>query len=127
MRCNPKIQSLENTDIRSWTPHQKFPLIVADVSFISLREIIPSIQRLLESQGRAILLFKPQFEVGRENLTKAGVPKSEAIRLNVLEAFRVYLNSVGLRILNEQESTLSGEAGNREVLFMIEDLSSLSF
>lgn len=114
-----RIISLENTDIRQWKSDETFSRIVADVSFISLREVIPSILRLLSQDGICILLFKPQFEVGQENLRKTGIPKSDAIRTQSIRDFQVWLQALGISIFYQHEASLIGEAGNREVLFAI--------
>lgn len=58
-----RIISLENTDIRKWETDEKFDVITIDVSFISLREVLPHAKRLLVEKGKCIALFKPQFEV----------------------------------------------------------------
>ena len=82
--------------------------------------MLDSIISHLADSGRLILLFKPQFEVTPADLTRSGVPRSEALRLRALEEFRVYLASQDIRVLAEAESTLHGEAGNREALFLIQ-------
>lgn len=120
LRWDTRIESLEQTDIREWDSPEKFSLVVVDVSFISLRLVLDSILSHMESGGSVILLFKPQFEVKPEDLTRSGVPRTEAIRLETLEEFRVYLRFQNIRVIAEAESTLHGEAGNREVLFLIQ-------
>lgn len=65
---------------------------------------------MLASDGVCIVLFKPQFEVGRAGLSKSGVPKTEKIRLVALDEFRKWAESLGYRLLHERESSLPGEA-----------------
>lgn len=110
LRSDERIISTENTDIREWTPPILFSRIVADVSFISLREILPHAMDIMNSNGVCIVLFKPQFEVGRVGISKSGVPKTEKIRLAALEEFRKWSLASGYKILCEHESTLPGEA-----------------
>ncbi len=114
-----RIVSLENTDIRHWKSEQKFARIVVDVSFISLREVLFPILKFLSQDGICILLFKPQFEVGQENLRKTGIPKSEEIRVKSIRDFRIWLTDSGVSVLYQHESSLIGESGNQEVLFAI--------
>jgi 23S rRNA (cytidine1920-2'-O)/16S rRNA (cytidine1409-2'-O)-methyltransferase len=66
LRDDPRVRSYEETDIREFEPERRYPLIVSDVSFISLLHILPSVDRLAEPGAEILLLFKPQFEAGRE-------------------------------------------------------------
>jgi 23S rRNA (cytidine1920-2'-O)/16S rRNA (cytidine1409-2'-O)-methyltransferase len=120
LQGDERIMSLENTDIRDYVPETQFDCIVGDISFISLRLLLPSMICHLRDSGILIVLFKPQFELQRHELTRWGIPKSESLRLRVLNEFREWLISEGHTIQFEQESELTGEAGNREVLFCIE-------
>lgn len=67
---NPKVFSYENTDIRDFKSSENYDFIVCDASFISLEKIFPAIYNLANIETDIILLFKPQFEVGREFLNK---------------------------------------------------------
>jgi 23S rRNA (cytidine1920-2'-O)/16S rRNA (cytidine1409-2'-O)-methyltransferase len=91
LRNIENILSLENTDIREYQSSTHFDIIVTDVSFISLRQIIPSISRLSNYSTHIILLFKPQFEVGKNNLRKTGVPKNDTIIQTCLLDFQNWL------------------------------------
>jgi 23S rRNA (cytidine1920-2'-O)/16S rRNA (cytidine1409-2'-O)-methyltransferase len=119
LRGDSRIVSLENTDIRNWKSEEKFARITVDVSFVSLREVLPSILGFLEPEGICVALFKPQFEVGPENLKKTGIPKSEEIRLRAVRDFETWLEASGIPVFHQHESGLIGEAGNREVLFAV--------
>lgn len=119
LQGDARIISLENTDIRSWNSSERFVRIVVDVSFISLREVLPAILRFLAPEGICILLFKPQFEVGPTQLKKTGIPKSEEVRLQSVRDFESWLVTQSVSILTQKESSLIGEAGNREVLFAV--------
>lgn len=70
IRRDARVSSYENTDIREFFPSKKYDIITIDVSFISLREIVPTLERLLTSNTDIYALYKPQFEVGREHLRK---------------------------------------------------------
>ena len=75
------MSSYEQLDIRDFAkiPHEHYDIIVCDASFISLESIIDSIILLSDFRTTIILLYKPQFEVGRANLRKTGVPKNQSI------------------------------------------------
>ncbi len=119
LRSDSRVVSLENTDIREVKLDEVFNLIVVDVSFISLRKIVPSLQKIMSENTQLILLFKPQFEVGKEFIRKTGVPKDEKIIKKTLDDFCGFLRRVGLKIQIVQESTLPWEAGNREWLLFV--------
>lgn len=118
IRKNPQVFSYENTDIRDFKTSEKYDFIVCDASFISLEKIFPAIYNLADMETEIILLFKPQFEVGREFLNKKWVPKNEKIIIESLEKFKEFV-SKNCKILSIQKSTLIGEAGNQEYVFYI--------
>jgi 23S rRNA (cytidine1920-2'-O)/16S rRNA (cytidine1409-2'-O)-methyltransferase len=119
LRGDSRIVSLENTDIRTWESTELFDVITIDVSFISLREVIPHAVKRLKDSGCIVALFKPQFEVGARNLRKTGVPKNDQVIASVLLDFRAFVSLYGLYIRAESPSTLAGEAGNLEYLFAL--------
>lgn len=73
--------------------------VTADLSFISITKILPEISRLLKKGGRAVILIKPQFEVGQKNLTKTGIVKSEKISLKAVDEVLNFARSSGLSSL----------------------------
>lgn len=79
-------------------------IITADLSFISITKVLPEISRLLVKGGKAIILIKPQFEVGKTNLTKTGIVKSEKIALKAVQSVLTYAESVGLHSLGYTET-----------------------
>ncbi|CAN5190694.1 TlyA family RNA methyltransferase [soil metagenome] len=88
-------------------------LCVADLSFISLRRAFPVIRRVMP-WGEAILLVKPQFEVGREQLPRGGVVKDEALQRRVLGDLAEAARAEGFEVLGDYESPITGGDGNRE-------------
>lgn len=80
---------------------------------------MPHLQKIASKNTKIILLFKPQFEVGKEHLRKTGVPRDEKIIKRTLDDFCSFLREGGLRISDVSESTLPGEAGNREWLILM--------
>lgn len=86
-RTNAKTVPLENESI---------DFISADLSFISITKVLPEISRLLKNGGRTVILIKPQFEVGKSNLTKMGLVKSEKVALKAVNEILNFALSVGL-------------------------------
>ncbi len=118
IKNDPRVSSFEKTDIRKFSgtchPGGTYDIITCDVSFISLAEIIPDILRFLDKNTDIFLLFKPQFEVGRANLRKTGVPKDKKIVEQKLKEFEQLLNHNCLKIKKKSPSTVIWEAGNEE-------------
>ena len=90
-------------------------LVVADLSFISLRLVLDRLFGVLSPTGSALVLVKPQFEVGRGNLDSHGVVVSEALRLEVVQAVVDHAASLGWFLAWSGPSGVPGEKGNREV------------
>jgi len=92
-------------------------LAVTDVSFISLRLILPAINRLLAPGGETVALIKPQFEAGREEVRRGGVIRDPAIRQRVIERIREFgTQTLGWTWLDICQSPIQGPAGNVEFL-----------
>lgn len=119
IRRDPRVTSYEQTDIRSYVSNKTYDIIVCDASFISLQEILPSILSFAHEKTNIILLYKPQFEVGRENLRKTGVPKDEKIIEKYMKEFELLLVEKHCTIIQKKKSVLQGEAGNQEWIYWI--------
>jgi 23S rRNA (cytidine1920-2'-O)/16S rRNA (cytidine1409-2'-O)-methyltransferase len=89
-------------------------LVVGDLSFISLRLVLPAVKDLLRPGGRALLLVKPQFEVGKGEVGKGGVVRDDAKRREALEAVTAAAVALGFEPAGHLESPVPGPAGNRE-------------
>lgn len=117
VKIDERVVSMENCDIRElkketlWT---EIGLIVVDVSFIWLAKILDSLISLSDASTEMILLFKPQFEVGKINMKKTWVPKDAKVIKQALENFRIVCKEKNLRTTKISESKLPGEAGNIE-------------
>lgn len=124
LKWNEKIVSIENTDIRKFDKkslkNDELDLIVCDVSFISLSLIIDDILDLMFNKTKAILLFKPQFEVGSDNVTKIWVVKDEKIINEKISNFYLILQKKWVKILLTQKSILPWENWNNEIFILIE-------
>ncbi len=116
--ADPRVWSREGFNCRAlapedlpWTP----AFAVTDVSFISLRLILPPIARVLAPGGGIVSLVKPQFEAGREEVGRGGVVRSEAVRQRVVEEIREFgIGQLGLEWIGACESPIRGAAGNVE-------------
>lgn len=91
-------------------------LVTGDLSFISLRLVLPAVKALLRPGGAAVLLVKPQFEVGKGEVGKGGVVRDDAQRREALEQVKAAARALGFEVTGEAESPIEGPAGNREWL-----------
>jgi 23S rRNA (cytidine1920-2'-O)/16S rRNA (cytidine1409-2'-O)-methyltransferase len=115
---NPQIELHEQTDIRNFQTDQKIDLIVADVSFISLREILPAILKLSQQQTQIALMVKPQFEATASNLKHKGVIKNDHMRRDILKSFEEYASRYFV-IQAKADSAISGSKGNIERFYLL--------
>ena len=120
IRNDPRVVVMERTNIRYVTPEdigEPLDLSVIDVSFISLRIVLPAIKNLLkEGRGQVLCLIKPQFEAGRENVGKNGVIRDPAVHKEVLDNIVALAKELGFTILGLTFSPVKGPAGNIEFL-----------
>ena len=114
LRWKANILSIENTDIRDYSSQEILDIITCDVSFISLTKIIDSIFSLSSRETKIILLYKPQFEVWKDNLTKQNLPKNQKIVDRHLNDFCQLLRDKWCKIHKVEISALEWEAGNKE-------------
>lgn len=116
---DPRVEERSGTNIRqvgAGDLGERFEVVVADLSFISLRLVLDRLREQLADHGDAVLLVKPQFEVGRDRLARTGVVTSEHERRRVLEATVRAARDSGLRPQGVTRSPIAGAEGNREYL-----------
>ena len=119
LRPDPRVVCLERTNARYLTREQvPDPLDFAsvDVSFISLRLILPALAGLLKPEGQAVCLVKPQFEAGREKVGKKGVVREPKVHLEVVERFLSDAREAGFHVKGMPFSPIKGPEGNIESL-----------
>jgi len=119
LRQDSRVTILEQTDIRVLTPEAfgvPAQLAVCDVSFISLALVLPAIHDLLWSGGEAVVLIKPQFEVGPHRVGKGGIVKDAKARLEAIEKVIFAAKLIGFTVLDIITSPVTGGDGNREYL-----------
>lgn len=119
LRSDPRVLVREGVNARALMradlPHA-VDIVTIDVSFISLRHILPQVPALLTPGADVLALVKPQFEAGREEVGKGGVVSDPAVHAAVLEKVRQYAEDAGFRQLAVVESPITGAEGNREFL-----------
>ena len=119
LRTDERVVCMERTNIRYVTPEDiGGPLDFAsiDVSFISLRTIMPAVKNLLGDKGEVVALIKPQFEAGREKVGKKGVVRDIEVHLEVVNKIVNFLIENDFNVLGLSFSPIKGPEGNREYL-----------
>lgn len=119
LRTDPRVVCMERTNIRYVTPDDIGELTdfaSIDVSFISLKKIMPATINLLSDKGEVVALIKPQFEAGKEKVGKKGVVRDINVHNEVVKSIVDYLLSQGLNILALSYSPIKGPEGNIEYL-----------
>jgi len=116
LRENPKIELFENTDIREFNYSGCFDIVMSDVSFISLHKILNKIDEF--AQKEIIVLFKPQFEVGKEvKRDKRGVVTDKEAVKKSRDVFEKAALNFGWRLVRCEESSVKGKEGNTEYIY----------
>lgn len=116
LREDPRVTLLERTNARALPELPPIDLFVADLSFISLRKVLPSVAERVAGGTPGVVLLKPQFEAGRADVPRGGVIRDEAVRARVLAEFEGWAGSAGWRILASVPSPTKGGDGNQEYL-----------
>ncbi|MFA6445641.1 MAG: TlyA family RNA methyltransferase [Candidatus Paceibacterota bacterium] len=122
LKDDSRVISIEKTDIRNTTLPEKISLVVIDVSFISVIKILSAIKSLLLKNGEVVVLVKPQFEVGKDNLNRKGIviditKREDAIRRVVAES-----EKIGFILINQTTSPITGGDGNIEYLLYLKKI-----
>ncbi len=123
LRCDERVINMERTNIRYVTPEalgEKADLAVMDLSFISVRLVLPVVRELIKDGAYIICLIKPQFEAGREKVGKKGVVKEKSTHLEVVRAFLDFAPTAGLTALGLGYSPIRGPEGNIEYLAILQ-------
>ena len=118
LRPNPKIALYEKTDIRDFYADESIDIIVGDVSFISLREILPHVaENLMNTNTILVAMVKPQFEAGRHQVNK-GIIKNDKVRRQILSDFEDWAKKYFV-ILDKKDSEVAGSKGNLERFYKL--------
>jgi 23S rRNA (cytidine1920-2'-O)/16S rRNA (cytidine1409-2'-O)-methyltransferase len=119
LRTVPRVVVREHVNARYLPPDDlpgPFGVITIDVSFISLRQILPIVPPRLAPEGHVIALVKPQFEAGREDVERGGLVTDPAVHARVLDDVREAARAVGLTPMADTPSPVTGATGNQEFL-----------
>ena len=120
LRNDPRVVSMESVNARELSSlPEPIDIAVIDVSFISLRTILPAVAKLLKPEGPIIALFKPQFEAARDEVPRGGVIRDAQLHASLIGRFAAWLVTNGFSIQDIVASPILGAEGNREFLFSI--------
>lgn len=117
LRQDPRVELHEKTDIRTFTTDQAIDLVLIDVSFISLREVLPFIARLIRPKAQVVAMVKPQFEAGAK-LKSRGVIKNNTERRQILHDFEHWVQGYFI-IEVKADSEVRGTHGNQERFYLL--------
>ena len=125
LRSDPRVVVLERVNARALDAAQlpdglrAFDIVTVDVSFISLKHILPVIPPLVVRDGSVIALVKPQFEAGRGEVGKGGIVRDEAVHARVVAEVTAAADKLGLKRAGLTESPIEGMEGNKEFLLLL--------
>jgi 23S rRNA (cytidine1920-2'-O)/16S rRNA (cytidine1409-2'-O)-methyltransferase len=122
LRQDARVVVIERTNIRNMSvdalPHP-VDLTTIDVSFISLKIVVPAVLKYLKSDARILALIKPQFEVGKDQVGKGGVVRDKTLHSRVIENLSGFFANIGLMCDSVFPSPLLGPKGNREFFILL--------
>lgn len=119
LRNDERVVNMERTNIRYISSEQipePLDICVMDLSFISVKLVLPAVCELLKDDAQLVCLIKPQFEAGREEVGKKGVVRDKAVHLSVIESVLSFAPTVGMTVMGLDFSPIKGPEGNREYL-----------
>ncbi len=119
LRNDERVVNMERTNIRYISSEQipePLDICVMDLSFISVKLVLPAVCALLKDDAQLVCLIKPQFEAGREEVGKKGVVRDKAVHLSVIESVLSFVPTVGMTVMGLDFSPIKGPEGNREYL-----------
>ncbi len=122
LRCDARVVVRDRTNARTLSPElipEPCALAVMDVSFISARLILPALRSVLTEDAEALVLVKPQFEVGRAQVGRGGIVKDPALHLQVLREVAEVAQALGYAVRGACASPLPGAEGNREFFLQL--------
>ena len=119
LRNDERVANMERTNIRYISSEQipePLDICVMDLSFISVKLVLPAVCALLKDDAQLVCLIKPQFEAGRDEVGKKGVVRDKAVHLSVIESVLDFAPTVGMTAMGLDFSPIKGPEGNREYL-----------
>lgn len=119
LREDPRVVVMEGVNARDLVLDEPVDIAVVDVSFISLRTVLPAVAGVLRDSGTIVALFKPQFEAEKIEVPRGGVIKTPLLHATLIGRFVRWCTENGFRILSMTSSPILGAEGNREFLFWL--------
>lgn len=129
LRCDSRVVPIERTNVRYLEFSDQFKIgdfASIDVSFISLKKIVPNILNFLSDQGEIVALIKPQFEAGRDKVGKKGVVRDKQVHLEVVKTIADFMLGLNMEIKGLSYSPIKGPEGNIEYLIYVKKGNNLS-
>ena len=123
LRGNKRIELYEKTDIRDFVPSEIPDIVVIDVSFISLRQILPHVAKIVDKNTTIVAMVKPQFEAQRQQLTRGGIVKNDGVRRAILREFERWARA-NFIIINKADREVKGAHGNLERFYILRKAGS---
>lgn len=127
LRQDERVVNMERTNIR-YISNEQIPepidIAVMDLSFISVKLVIPAVCSLLRDGGELMCLIKPQFEAGREDVGKKGVVRDKSVHLSVINSVLEFAPSAGMTVMGLDYSPIKGPEGNREYICYMKKCSA---
>jgi len=123
LRSDRRIELHEKTDIRDFTTEETIDIVVGDVSFISLRDILPHVVSIIPPAALVIAMVKPQFEAGHSDVKHKGVIKNDRMRRDILKDFEMWAQKL-FKIVDKKDSEVAGSKGNVERFYLLKVLST---
>ena len=123
LRQDPRVVVIERTNIRHMPPEaipEPVDLVTIDVSFISLKIVVPSVLAFMGGGARILALIKPQFEVGKDQVGKGGVVRDSKLHIRAIENLSAFFTAKGLSCGRVLPSPILGPKGNREFFILLE-------
>ncbi len=118
---NSAVELHEKTDIRDFRLSEPVDIVLADLSFISLRLILPHLAKISPNQAKFIVLLKPQFEAGKDQ-TNRGVVKNDKLRRQIIKDFESWTKNL-FNIIDKVDSEVAGEKGNLERFYYLQKIN----
>lgn len=118
LRAHPQIELHEKTDIRDFIPSDMPDIVVMDVSFVSLRRILPHIASIASKHTQIVAMVKPQFEAKHDQITRGGIVKNDRVRREILKDFEMWARRYFV-VVSKADSEVAGAHGNRERFYLL--------
>ncbi len=115
LRKNPRVIEMERVNVKDVKGFpEPIELVTIDVSFISLKIVVPSAIKFIKSNSKIVALIKPQFEIGKGKVGKGGIIKDPSAHDEIISGLKLFFREIGLCAINTIESPILGAKGNRE-------------